>query len=258
MRTLLVQGTDLRSICASRRHFVTSVLGLGLVAMTGKVSASNWVATRPINVVVPYSAGGGADILARYVASVVGDAMGKQMVVENKAGANGLVGANYAYAARGDGATLLLGAADNISIAPHIYKTAVKFDPVKFKPVAACAQMIFVLCSRKDNKANTYAEAIADLKSRECSYGHWGPGSLPQVGMEVLRMQANIPALLAVPYGGAAPVFAALMAGHIDYAFLPVPMIQGAREQLKLYASGSRERFGPIQDVPTLLSLVFP
>src|SRR5690606_6085490 len=103
----------------------------------------SWVPSRPVSVVVPYNPGGGADILARFVASEVGDALGKQMVVENKAGANGLVGANLVYASRPDGCTLLLGAADNISIAPHVYKSAVRFDQEKFKPVAAVANMVF-------------------------------------------------------------------------------------------------------------------
>lgn len=242
----------------SRRQFGLSVMGLLAAASTGRVFAAPWVATKPVSVVVPYNPGGGADILARFVASEVGDALGKQMVVENKAGANGLVGANLVYASRGDGSTLLLGAADNISVAPHVYKSAVRFDQSAFKPVAAVANMVFVLVSRKGNKAQNYAEAIEDLKSRECTYGHWGPGSLPQIGMEMLRIEQKIPKLMAVPYGGAAPVMTALMSGEVDYGFLPIPMLQGARDSFTLYASGANERWPVIGDVPTFKELGIP
>ncbi|WP_420995722.1 Bug family tripartite tricarboxylate transporter substrate binding protein [Cupriavidus sp. 30B13] len=230
---------------------------LGSTAL-GRASAAQWTAKRPISIVVPYNAGGGADILARFVAAQIGDTLGKQMVVENRPGANGLIAANYVYGMQGDGSTLLFGAADNISIAPQIYKSAARFDPQAFKPVAAVANMVFVLCSRKANKAGSYAEALADLKSRECTYGHWGPGSLPQVGMEMLRKQEKVPKLVAVPYGGAAPVMAALMAGEVDYAFLPIPMLQGSLNVFKLYASGATKRWPVIGDVPTFHEMGIP
>ena len=259
MRKNVTQRTDGGdALRLSRRQFSLSMLGLLAATAGGPAFASRWKPSRPVSAVVPYNPGGGADILARFVASQMGDALGTQMVVENKAGANGLLGANYVYGARPDGTTLLLGAADNISIAPYIYKSAVRFEQDGFIPVAAVANMVFVLCSRKSSKPRNYAEALADLKSRECTYGHWGPGSLPQVGMEMLRMEEKIPELMAVPYGGAAPVMTALMAGEIDYAFLPIPMLQGALDTFTLYASGATERWAVIGDVPTFREMGVP
>ncbi len=243
---------------AGRRTFTKTMVALAGTTAFGRSFAAQWAPSKPVNVAVPYNAGGGADILARFAAAQVGDALGRQMVVENRPGANGLIAANYIYAAPGDGSALLFGAADNISIAPHIYKSAARFEPNAFKPVAGVANMVFVLCSRKANKAKTYAEALADLKSRECTYGHWGPGSLPQVGMEMLRIQEKIPKLVAVPYGGAAPVSTALMAGEIDYAFLPIPMLQGSRNVFTLYASGATKRWPIIGEVPTFQEMGIP
>lgn len=97
--------------------------------------------------------------------------------------------------------------------------------------------------------------ALAAPLCQESDYGHWGPGSMAQMGMELLRTKVDGTKALPVPYGGAAPVLTAVMAGDVDYGFVPTPLALASRAKLKLLALGSAERFAGISDVPTLKEL---
>ena len=201
---------------------------------------------------VPYAPGGGTDVLARIVAQRLGDSLGKSVVVENRPGANGIVGANAAYAAAPDGTTLLFAAADFISVAPHIYRKEVRFQPNGFRVVVPVAKMGFVLSGRADNEMKNLADLISRAKTKGYTYGHWGPGSMAQMGMELLKSQAGIPSMLQVPYGGAGPLLGALLGGQVELAFIPTPLAVANRSKLTFYALGSPHRFPSIKEVPTL------
>nr|WP_315595211.1 tripartite tricarboxylate transporter substrate binding protein [uncultured Cupriavidus sp.] len=256
---------------AQARRWVTSVGGSArfagsVIAMSVTVLATapaiaaqpGWTPSKPIRLVVPYAPGGGTDVLARLVVAGIGSDLGQPIVVENRPGANGVIGANVVYAAPADGYTLLFAAADFISVAPHIHKKVVQFQPNGFRPVAPVAKMGFVLASRADADTKTVQDIVNKAKSSSLSYGHWGPGSMAQMGMELLKTKAHIDNLLEVPFGGASPVMTAVMGGQVDYAFIPTPLAVANRTKLRLYALASPERFPSIKDIPTLTEVGYP
>ncbi len=119
-------------------------------------------------------------------------------------------------------------------------------------PVAPVAKMGFVLASRPDAETRTVQDIVAKAKTSSLSYGHWAPGSMAQMGMELLKTKAHINKMLEVPFGGAVPVMTAVMGGQVDYAFIPTPLAVANKTKLWLYALGSPERFPSIKEVPTL------
>ncbi|MDF3833222.1 tripartite tricarboxylate transporter substrate binding protein [Cupriavidus basilensis] len=252
---------------AKARRLVTGVrIGLRVAATAFAIAAAvggaqsvhaqpGWTPSRPLRLVVPYAPGGGTDVLARLVVAGIGNGLGQPIVVENRPGANGVIGANVVYGSPPDGLTLLFAAADFISVAPYIHKKVVQFQPNGFRPVAPVAKMGFVLAGRPDADTKTVQDIVAKAKTNLLSYGHWGPGSMAQMGMELLKTNAHIDNMLEVPFGGAAPVMTAVMGGQIDYAFIPTPLAVANRTKLRLYALGSPERFPSIKDIPTLTEI---
>lgn len=254
---------DLISNLAKILAIITAASTLMLTgAQAQSQAATQWKPTKTVRVIVPYAAGGGTDVLARLIFSQVASNTGHAFVVENKPGGNGLIGANFAYEAAPDGYVLLFGAADNISVAPHIYKKTTKFDQNNFTAVAPVAKMGFVLATKGDNSTKTLAEIIAKAKAapadKPYSYGHWGAGSMAQMGMELIKAQAQVTSgLQEVPYAGAAPVLNALMGGHIAYGFIANPQAIANKDTLILYGIGSDDRFPSLPNVPTLKELGF-
>jgi tripartite-type tricarboxylate transporter receptor subunit TctC len=239
---------------ATRRRLLTAAtLAFALPAVVA--APPTWTPPGPVRLVVPYAPGGGTDVLARIVASQIGSALGQPLIVENRPGVNGVLGANHVYAAPPNGTTLLFAAADFISVSPHIYKKAVKYNPNGFKPIALVGKMGFVLSAKEGSHTKNVGDFISRARAKEVTYGHWGPGSMAQMGMELLRTKVEGTKALPVPYGGAAPVLAAVMAGDVDYGFVPTPLAVASRTKLKLLALGSTERFAGIGDVPTLKEL---
>ena len=235
------------------RRTLLAALGAGAAGATGLAHAqAGWKPASAVKLVVPYAAGGGTDVLARIISSTIGDGLGQAIVVENRPGVNGILGTNLVYGAPADGQTLLFAAADFISVAPHVYPKVVKFEPTGFAPVALIAKMGFVLASRTDSPTKDLEEVIARARSKEVTYAHWGPGSTSQMAMELLRSKVPGTKMLPVPYGGAAPVMNAVMAGDVDYGFIPTPLAIGAQNKLRLYAIASPARFPALNGVPTL------
>lgn len=238
---------------ALTRRTVLAGLGAGLASLGGLAHAQQkWTPASPVKLVVPYAAGGGTDVLARLISSAIGDQLGNAIVVENRPGVNGILGTNHVYAAEPNGQTLLFAAADFISVAPHVYRKVVKFEPTGFSPVALIAKMGFVLASRPDSPTRTLADVIERAKVKEVTYAHWGPGSTSQMAMELLRSKVPGTKMLPVPYAGAAPVLNAVMAGDVDYGFIPTPLAIASQSKLRLYAIASPARFPALPDVPTL------
>lgn len=237
-----------------RRRAVLAALGAGTAAgLPGMLRAqARWTPSAAVKMVVPYAAGGGTDVLARLISTQIGNALGQAIIIENKPGVNGILGTNHVYSSPADGQTLLFAAADFISIAPHVYRKVVRFEPTQFAPVALIAKMGFVLASRADNDARDLSEVIERAKAKEVTYAHWGPGSTSQMAMELLRSKVPAMKLLPVPYAGAAPVLNAVMAGDVQYGFIPTPLAMASQSKLKLYAIASPQRFAGIKDVPTL------
>jgi len=216
-----------------------------------------WTPTKPVRLVVPYPAGGGTDIAARLVAAGMGNSLGQPVVVENKPGANGVISADYVYAAAPDAGTLLFGSADVISISPFTYPK-IQFQPNGFMPVSPIAKIGVVLVGRADIDAKTLPELVANAKKKEYSYAHWGPGSNGRIGMEIFQSQAGSQKMLGVSYLGTAPALVALISGQIDLMLVPTPLVIANRQRLVVYGIASPTRFAGLKDVPTLAEQGYP
>ncbi len=245
------------------RPILSGLLGhLGLlVALIGLLtplaaSAQAWPA-KPIRLIVNFPAGGSPDIVARAVATPLSQALGQPVVIDNRSGAGGIVGADAAAKAAPDGYTILLSSGSAMAIVPHV-TPKMPFDPAKdLVPVAAGARLELFLVSRAELPFTNYAEFIKHAKANpgKLSYATPGNGTSPHLAGEMLKAQAGIFGV-HIPYRGAAAAVLDMLAGNIDYAFDPgvaFPHIKSGR--LRLLAVGSAKRSRLYPETPTLAEL---
>jgi tripartite-type tricarboxylate transporter receptor subunit TctC len=206
---------------AALPHFRAFGLGALLAVLTSAMSsaAPNYP-EQIIKIVVPFTAGGGVDVVARIIAPKLGDAIGQTVIVENRGGAGGMVGATVVAQAPPDGYTLLMGTVSTHGTNVSVY-SKLSYDPVRdFTPVVLVSQSPLMMVTRPTLPAKTVAEFIA-LARREpgkLSFGSYGVGSINHFGAELFNIMANIQTN-HVPYRGSAPALADLMGGQIDFVF---------------------------------------
>lgn len=209
---------------------------------------AQWTPTRPIKIVVPYPPGGASDVAARSVTDKASQKLGQTVLVENRAGAGGILGTDSVYRADPDGYTLLLGASDAISIAPLLQPGLTKYKPEEFVPVAPVNLVTTVLVTKAGLGVKNTAELIAMAKKSKLSYASWGNGSLGHVSAEAFASAAQIE-MLNVPYQGAAPAAQAVLGGQVDLMFMPGPLWLTFRDRLVSLGATSAT---PFQNVPSL------
>lgn len=234
-------------------------LATGISGHGTALAAEEWRPKQPIRLIVPYPPGGGTDVAARLMANSIQDLGGQPMVVENRAGANGVIGANMAYAAAPDGTTLFFGVSDIISTTPHVNPKVIKFDPNNFPAVAPVGRGGYVLVSNASKPTQSVEEILKAVRAPNStlSYGHWGAGSMSQMAMEQFKMNAEIPQLMEVPFGGSAALLNAVLGDHVDYAFIPPGLAVSGGDKLRMYAASSAERIPMLPELPTLRELGF-
>ena len=210
--------------------------------------------SKPVKVIVSFPPGGVADVLARLVAAPLQDALGQPVVVENRAGSGGNIGADAVAKSPNDGYTLLMSSGGTVSVNPHIYPK-MPFDPVKdITPVASVARVAVFLVARNNLPVADAKEFISYLKANpgKLSYGSPGNGSSPHLAGEMFKSMSGTFAV-HVPYRGAAPALNDLLAGQIDYAFDPgIALTHVRANRLKLLAVGSPKRSPMFPDTPTV------
>lgn len=208
-----------------KRRIVLQVLALGgLFAATNAAmkaaAAAEWPAERPIRMIVPTPPGGGTDIFSRVIASHLGKALGQTIVVENKGGANGLIGQASAAKSAPDGYTILFTYAAAIAVNPAM-QPAMPYDTLKeLKPVAqigAGGNYLIVTADVPVNDVKSFIE-WARNQPQAVNYGSWGVGSGGHLTMEALKMQTGLK-LNHVPYRGSGPLVTDLSAGTVKLAF---------------------------------------
>lgn len=209
--------SGLKSI--SRTAIATCV---ALAAFAAPAAAQEFP-TKPITFIVPYAAGGPLDSMARLLGQKVKDDLGT-VIIENKPGAGGNIGASIAAKAAPDGHTLVMGAVATNAINPWLY-TKLPFDPIEsFEPVTLVASVPNVLILNTDfaanNKINSVQDLVAYAKKNPdlLNFGSGGNGSAGHLAGELLNVRAGVKTV-HVPYAGAAPAKLALLAGQIDYMF---------------------------------------
>lgn len=226
----------------------------GVILLGGAAAAQDYP-SRPVKIVVPYPAGGSNDIIARIVAQKLAERSGQTILVENRAGAGGNVGAEAVAVSEPDGYTLLLTAAAPLTINAALYKSQ-PFDPsVAFAPVALIASVPIVLAVHPSLGVKDVKElvALARAKPGTVNFGSSGIGTTNHLAGELLKSRTGID-IVHVPYKGAAPAMNDLVAGHIPMMFDAIPAVlpQVQGKSINAIAVAGAARAGALPDVPTV------
>ena len=235
-----------------RTTLALAAIGFSLAASP---SFSQSYPTRPIRLVVPWSAGGVTDVSARILAQQLGERLKQPIVVENRPGANGRIGAEAVAKANPDGYTLFVASAETHAINPTVF-AAVPYDPIKdFTAIAPYAINPFTVTARADIKATNMKEAVGLAKASpgKMTSASWGIGSTSQIILEMLKTQASID-IQHIPFQGEAPAVNALMGGQVDFMVMPAARVDQLRKggKVTVLAVTTGERIGLLSDVPTL------
>ncbi len=228
------------------------------LAASAAHSAEPWPKARPIQFIVAASPGGGGDSFARVIADKLGKAIGQTLIVENKAGANGMIGNDAVVRAAPDGYTLGFSYAGAL-VGNKWFNPKMPHDVQKdLLPIAQVSRGGGILVVTPSFPARTFAEFVKEVKAHpdKYNYGSWGQGSGGHIAMEAIKQQTGI-ALQHVPYKGVQPTLIDLKGGRLQVAFVdsnsPQPMI-AAGDLIPLAISGTRRTLLN-KDVPTLNEL---
>ncbi len=210
---------------------------------------------KPVRIVVPWPPAGNVDITARTVAPALGEALGQQVIVENRAGAGGRIGTEAVAKSAPDGYTLLLGSSGTITAGPAVWKT-LNFDPLKdFVAIGPIQSVPIVLTVAPKTPAQTYADyvALAKAKNGQLSIASAGNGSSNHLAIELLMRQANLK-LLHVPYKGSGPALTDLIGSQVESMMDQLTASIGhIREgRIRALAISSAKRSPLLPEVPTL------
>src|SRR3954452_20376401 len=233
------------------RHLIAAVL---LIAAGIAGARADDYPIRTVTIIVPFAAGGPADITGRIVADIFSRHLGQKFVVENAVGAGGTTGALRAAKAPADGYTLLSGHLGTNALAPAFYPN-LGYDPQKdFEPIGLTAEYPELLVVRKDFPANSFKEFVAYAKANpeKLNVGHAGLGSVSYIGCLLLHSAIGIKPTM-IPFTGTAPVLNAMLRGQVDYECDPVlgTLSQVQAGNVKALAIAARKRSPLLPDVPT-------
>lgn len=242
-----------------RRH-VWSLLALAGALFAGAAAAQDYP-TRPIRMIVAFSAGGTTDYVARTLADKVRGSLGQPVVIENKPGANGAIGADFVSKAEPDGYTLFFSTAGALSINPSM-RSDLPYDPIKgFTPIVPTARNTVLFAVNSGLGISTAQEMIARAKDKPGSItvAITGIGAISHLAIEMLQHSAKIK-LQAVPYRGAGPAIADLIGGQVNAmsAEVPVLMPQIKAGKAKVLAISAQNRSEVMPDIPTFAELGYP
>lgn len=233
----------------------------GMIAAFGAVVASPALVraqgfpARPVRIVVPYPPGGPTDALARIIAQEIQADLGHSVIVENKAGGSGSIGTRGVARGEADGHVIVLGNNQTHANNAFLLKDA-GYDPIKdFTPIAGLADLQHVLVVKNDLPAKTVGELVALAKkdAGKFNYGSTGIGSGSHLAMELFKARTGTD-MTHIPYQGAGPMAAEVMAGRIELAFATLPSVLGQIKAgtMRALAVASLNRAPQLPDVPTL------
>lgn len=210
---------------------------------------------KPVRIVVAFPAGGGTDIVARIIAPKLADLWGQQVIVDNRAGASGVIGTEFAARSVPDGHTLFLGTMGNLTVNQHLMPN-MPVDPVRdFAPVTQVVAVPFVLVANPSLPARDVRELIALARARpgQINYSSSGAGGAPHLAGELFKSMAKVN-LVHVPYKGSGPSFQDLLGGQVSLTFdslvQALPYIRS--EKLRALAVLGEARSPLLPDVPTV------
>ena len=213
---------------------------------------------RPITLIVPFAAGGAVDVVGRIFGTALGEQLGQTVVVENKAGASGNIGAQQVRLAKADGYTLLMAPTTSYVLNSRLMgKEVVGFDLLKdFRSVGVVGELPVVLVVNQGMGVKTLPELVAKVRAApaDYAYGSSGPGTLEHAIAEMFRLREKLE-LLHVPYRGAAPAMVDLLAGQVQMMFATAPTALANLPGGRIVPVGvaARKRLASLPDTPTLI-----
>jgi tripartite-type tricarboxylate transporter receptor subunit TctC len=240
------------------RSVLMSLFALG-VAAAPVVSSAQTYPEKPIRVIVPYEPGGVADVLARIAAPGLGAALGQTILVENRSGASGQIGAQLVARSAPDGYTLMSTNGGTHILALFAFKS-IPYHPVRdFTPVTAATEAVLSVAASAAFPPNTMGELIEYAKRNpdKVSYGAAGIGGLPHLAMEQVNLLAGT-RMMHVNYKGGAPIALNLVSGQLDLGVLPVSTLgqQLRAGKVKILAMFSSKRSPSLPGIPTAAEVI--
>lgn len=241
-----------KSYPLARRHLISAcvLMSLGM----GSAMADNWP-SKPVTLVVPYSAGGPSDVVSRLLAVPMGQVLGQPVIVENTVGAGGTIAPTRVAKSKNDGYTILIHHM-GMATAPALYKK-LPYDPIAdFEPIGQVLDVPMTLLSRKDFPANNFQELQDYVKKNpdKVSLANAGIGAVSQLCGMLLMHQLGVN-LTTIPYKGAGPAMNDLMGGQVDLlcdqTTQTVPVIKVGK-RAKVFGVTTPERLASLPDIPTL------
>ncbi len=243
-----------RTLLRAAAMLVASSLTLPTIAL-----AQAGYPSKPIKFIVPYSAGGLPDTVARIFAQRLGDRIGQAVVVDNKPGANGVVAAQALASVPSDGYTFLVTDGSMFSVNPAIYKNLSYEFKRDFVPVSLAARAPLYLAVHPKTGVSTLQEFVALAKARPgaLNYGSSGVGSSHHLTMEAMKTALGLD-IQHVPFKGSSQSVPALIGGQVDVAFAALPSLAGfvKAKQVTLLASNAQQRSSLAPDVPAIAELI--
>ena len=227
---------------------------LALLAFAGAVHAQGFP-NRPVKLVVPYAPGGLPDTMARLIGAKMGDALGQQVVIENKGGAGGISGVTDVVKAPADGYTLLIADVGQIAINPHLF-SKLPYDPMKdLAPVSLVGTSALYLVAHPSVGVNSMSDLVVLAKAQpgKLNYGSSGIGSIHHLATEALKSGLGIN-MVHVPYKGTGQSVPALLGGQVALLYAALPSILGHVKdgKVKILAVSTSQRSAQTPDVPTV------
>ncbi|MGE0222871.1 MAG: Bug family tripartite tricarboxylate transporter substrate binding protein [Acetobacteraceae bacterium] len=232
-----------------------AILAFGLL-LCGAAGAQDKYPSKPIRMVVPFSAGGPSDIVGRIVGAKMGEALGQQIIVDNRAGAGGKIGSDIVAKAAPDGYTIVLATVSTHATNPSLYRN-ISYDPIKdFAPIGKIGDIPLLLSVHPSVPAKNVAELVALVKNEpgKYNYGSPGLGSMGQLCNEAFKTQAGGLDLAHIPYRGGGQMMNDLVGGQISMVFegTPTSLPQIQAGTIRQLAAGSTTRTSSLPDLPTM------
>ncbi|MBV9889313.1 MAG: tripartite tricarboxylate transporter substrate binding protein [Rhizobacter sp.] len=244
-----------------RRRLVLTLVAAPFAAASPAraLAQASWPG-KPVRIVVPFTPGTGMDILARTLAPHLQAAWGQPIVVENRAGASGNLGAGAVAKSAPDGLTLLMGV-NTLIINPALYDN-MGYDPLKdFAPIGLCATGSFLLVASAASKIRSVDELVREARAHPGKLDYASPGiATPHhMAMELFKLEAKV-SITHIPFSGTAGAVTAVLSGDVPLMFLPVhvAMAQVKGGRLVVLAAAGKRRSALAPDVPTLAELGYP
>jgi tripartite-type tricarboxylate transporter receptor subunit TctC len=236
------------------------LFGLIALVLAGPAGAQDFP-NKPIKLIVPFPAGGPNDIIARAVGQRMSELLGQPVLIDNRAGAGGLLGTDAVAKAEPDGYTIAITSAGALAISTSLQEK-VPYDPLKdFAHITLVAKVPELLVVATSVPVSDMRELVALAKSKpgQLNFASSGPGSMPHLAGELLKLTAQID-IVHVPYRGAAPAVNDLLGQQVQMVFLDLPVLlpQVQAGKLKAIAIGSAERAPALKDVPTTAEVGLP